>query len=293
MRLGEGATLIELIHRYDPNDAEPVQKPTTAAAARARLVEGNRRFMSFWNAAERNNCVGREVIPFNPKDAGLLTNGNALPEHNPFAAVLSCSDARVPIEQIFRQTFNELFVVRLAGNVVTPEGVGSMGFASTQLRDSVKLLVALGHRGCGAVIASVDAYMDPSNYPEVTTAIGLRSVVDRILIAVRIAAQALERGGRTASSDGYRDQLTYMTACLNAAHTAMTLQHLLGEELTSDQQVLYGIFDLGRHVVWGPDVTRDMANDEPALVRPPANFEELQKLADWLARQDPALTPRK
>ena len=266
--------MIKLIYQYDPNEAQPVGKPTTAHEARERLLDGNRRFMRFWNEAEKNNCHGSEVIPFNPKAAGLVANGNALPEHNPFAAVLSCSDARVPIEQVFRQTFNELFVVRLAGNIVTPEGVGSMGFASTQLRDSVKLLVTLGHRGCGAVTAAVDSYLDPANYPEETTAIGLRSVVDRLLIAVRIAAQALERLGTMPDRARHRDQLIYMTSCLNAAHTAMTLQQFLGDTISTEQKVLFGVFDLGRHLVWAPDTTRDTPSGEPALQKPPANLQD-------------------
>lgn len=278
--------MIELIHRYDPKDAAPVRKPKTAAEARDRLIDGNRRFMHFWNAAERNDGSGREVILFNPKEAGLLAQDNALPEHNPFAAVMSCSDARVPIEQIFRQTFNEMFVVRLAGNIITPEGVGSMGFASTQLRASVKLLVTLGHRDCGAVTTAVDAYLDPHDYPDVTHANGLRSVVDRILIAVRIAAQALDRRGHQANNRDFRDRLIYMTCCLNAAHSAMTLQKILGDAVSADQQVLYGIFDLGRHLVWGPDASQEKPSDEPALVRPPANPEELHVLADWLAGHD-------
>ena len=74
-----------------------------------------------------------------------------MPKQAPFAVVIGCSDARVPTEMIFGQGFNDLFVIRVAGNVLGDVCLGSIDFAVEALSESVKLLVVLGHSGCGAV----------------------------------------------------------------------------------------------------------------------------------------------
>lgn len=282
--------MIELIQRYAPKSSEPRPRPRTTEEAQARLVDGNREFMQFWNQPHDPASPKRDVVPFDPRAWGLTESGTTeMPPHEPFVAALSCSDARVPTELIFRQTFNDLFIVRLAGNVISTEGVGSLAFAATALQESVKVVVVLGHQGCGAVTASVDAYLDPTKYPEITPAIGLRSVVDHILIAVRVAAQSLDRalaasGQRHLDAAAYRERLIHIATAVNAAHSAMTLQQLLADVLPVDRCVLFGIYDLTRHVVWSPDATVDANKwQEPALCRPPASFQELENLAGKLA----------
>jgi carbonic anhydrase len=113
----------------------------TAKEALARLVTGNQRFMS-----------GKARFPAIRKD--ILRN-LAKEGQRPYATILGCSDSRVPVELLFDAGFGELFVIRVAGNVISPEIMGSMQYAGTILR--TPLFVILGHEGCGAVQAALAA----------------------------------------------------------------------------------------------------------------------------------------
>lgn len=112
----------------------------TAATARARLVEGNERFL---RGEARFPTVRKEVL-------AALAKGQA-----PYATILGCSDSRVPPELVFDAGFGELFIVRLAGNVLSPEVAGTLQYAGAHLR--TPLFVVLGHEGCGAVQAALDS----------------------------------------------------------------------------------------------------------------------------------------
>lgn len=128
--------------------------------ALARLQEGNRRFVA-----------GRYDI------AGALdeTRRNALAQGQaPFAVILGCSDSRVPAELVFGQGFGDLFVIRVAGNIVAPSQVGSVEFAAGKLGS--RLAVVLGHTQCGAVTATLEELRQPSP----NRSPNLRSIVDRI-----------------------------------------------------------------------------------------------------------------
>jgi carbonic anhydrase len=120
-----------------------VELPLSARVALARLVEGNRRFLAGheWEAAE----------PARSRLARVARGPR------PFAAILGCADARVPVEIVFAQELGELFVVRVAGNVASPATLGSLEFAVQSL--GTPLVVVLGHTRCGAVEATVDALL--------------------------------------------------------------------------------------------------------------------------------------
>jgi carbonic anhydrase len=92
----------------------------------------------------------------------------------PFAIVLGCSDSRVPAEIIFDQGLGDLFVIRVAGNVVAPSQVGSVEFAAT--RYDTRLVVVLGHSQCGAIAATLEELFQPAG----TRSRNLRSIVNRI-----------------------------------------------------------------------------------------------------------------
>ncbi len=95
-------------------------------------------------------------------------------EQNPVAIILGCSDARVPVEMVFDQGLGNLFVIRVAGNVVAPSQIGSIEFAVEKF--ATRLVVVLGHSHCGAVTACVEALVNPAqNYSP-----NLQSIVDRI-----------------------------------------------------------------------------------------------------------------
>jgi carbonic anhydrase len=114
--------------------------PYTAKEALAKLVAGNQRFVS-----------GKARFPAIRKDV-LKKLGKG---QQPYATILGCSDSRVPVELLFDAGFGELFVIRVAGNVISPEVMGSMQYAGVVLR--TPLFVVLGHEGCGAVQAALDA----------------------------------------------------------------------------------------------------------------------------------------
>jgi carbonic anhydrase len=92
----------------------------------------------------------------------------------PFAIILGCSDARVPAEIVFDQGLGDLFVIRVAGNIVAPSQVGSVEFAAS--RFNTRLVVVLGHSRCGAVLATVEELQRPAE----NQSINLRSIVDRV-----------------------------------------------------------------------------------------------------------------
>jgi carbonic anhydrase len=121
------------------NEAEKKLSP-----ALEELLEGNRRFTSGRTSAYR-------------RDLAMLQQ--TLEKQEPFAAVLSCSDSRVPVEVVFDQTIGQLFVARVAGNMVTPEIVASLEYAAAVLGTNTILI--MGHSRCGAVTAAIQKQAQP------------------------------------------------------------------------------------------------------------------------------------
>ena len=114
------------------------QPAWTADEALARLIAGNERFVA---GQARFPTVQKEVL-------ADLAKGQ-----RPFATIIGCSDSRVPPELVFDAGFGELFIVRVAGNVLSPEVMGSVQYAAVHLQ--TPLFVVLGHEGCGAVQAAL------------------------------------------------------------------------------------------------------------------------------------------
>src|SRR5881409_3151192 len=132
----------------------------SGAEALARLREGNRRFVAGVH---------------DPNAALRQTHRLALAQgQEPFAIVLGCSDSRVPAELVFGQGFGDLFVIRVAGNIVAPSQVGSVEFAAG--RFGTRLAVVLGHTQCGAIAATLEELRQPTPHQSPN----LRSIVDRI-----------------------------------------------------------------------------------------------------------------
>jgi carbonic anhydrase len=129
-----------------------------AREALGRLREGNRRFVTNARGADAFRNEVRRVE---------LTKTQA-----PFAIVLGCSDSRVPAEIVFDQGLGDLFVIRVAGNIVAPSQVGSVEFAAA--RFGTRLVVVLGHTSCGAIVATVEALAGAAG-PD---SVNLRSIVD-------------------------------------------------------------------------------------------------------------------
>jgi carbonic anhydrase len=131
-----------------------------AREALERLRDGNRRFV-----AGRGNVGG---LSSRSRRAALVSG------QEPFAIVLGCSDSRVPAEIVFDQGLGDLFVIRVAGNVVAPSQIGSVEFAAE--RFGTRLVVVLGHSQCGAVLATLEELRRPRE----SQSRNLRSIVDRI-----------------------------------------------------------------------------------------------------------------
>jgi carbonic anhydrase len=241
---------LDIIYRYDPFTRIAPRPESDAASAIRALQEGHERYATIVSRVQKEilggTVSGPMVIPSDPLSLGLpLILGDA-PVQAPFALVLGCSDARVPIEQIFDLSPNDLFVIRVAGNVLGVECLGSIDFAVQKLGESMKLLVILGHTGCGAVTAAVDAYLEPQDYAVIAFTHALRSLVDRVQIAVRGAAHALERccGASVAQNPGFRAALVEMAVYLNAAITAFDVSREVQAAKTAGAHVVYGVFDL-------------------------------------------------
>jgi carbonic anhydrase len=186
------------------------------------------------------------VIPSDPLSLGFTGGTGLAPVQAPFALVLGCSDARVPVEQIFDQSPNDLFVIRVAGNVLGVECLGSIEYAVQSFEKSLQLLVVLGHSTCGAVSAAVDSYLAPKNYAEIAFTHSLRSLVDRIQIAVRGAAKSLQGvgGSSVVERADYRAMLIEAAVYLNAAITAYDVQRALAASSAACPRVVFGVFDL-------------------------------------------------
>jgi carbonic anhydrase len=132
----------------------------SAADALERLREGNRRFAA--------GLRSTEVLATHTRRADLLKG------QEPFAIILGCSDSRVPAEIIFDQSLGDLFVIRVAGNIVAPSQVGSVEFAAATF--GTPLVVVLGHSDCGAIAATLEELRQPA----ATRSRNLRSIVNRI-----------------------------------------------------------------------------------------------------------------
>ena len=132
----------------------------SARAALERLREGNRRFVS--------DVRSRDTL------TGQTRRNELVAGQEPFAIVLGCSDSRVPAEIVFDQGLGDLFVIRVAGNIVASSQVGSVEFAAA--RFGTRLVVVLGHSQCGAVLATLEELEQPSNQQSRS----LGSIVNRV-----------------------------------------------------------------------------------------------------------------
>lgn len=173
-----------------------------AREALKKLRDGNARF------AENMSGTGTLIMPAR---RAKLTAGQ-----EPFAIVLGCSDSRVPVELVFNQGPGDLFVIRVAGNIVAPSLIGSVEFAAD--RFGTRLVVVLGHSSCGAIAATLEELRRPvlGSSPHIL------DIVDRIRPGVeKIVAShgaggvpALEHAAMTANVQASVDQLRHGSAII-------------------------------------------------------------------------------
>ena len=189
--------------------ADSIHLPTSAIAALERLRAGNARFVadirSHATVERRSHREGH-------------ANGQ-----DPFAIILGCSDSRVPAESVFDQGLGDLFVIRVAGNIVAPSQIGSVEFAAGKF--GTKLVVVLGHSRCGAIEATVDELQRPS----ANQSRNLSSIVDRVRPSVEaLLATGLHNDREALLRDGVRANVRVSASQLR--HGSELLESLIARK---------------------------------------------------------------
>ena len=186
----------------------------SASEALARLRDGNRRFVA--------GDLTDQALSNRERRALAL-------DQFPFAIVLGCSDSRVPAELVFDQGFGDLFVIRVAGNIVAPSQVGSVEFAAAKF--DTKLVVVMGHSQCGAITATVEELLDGAT----SASRNLQSIVNR----VRPSVETLISTGRSMD----RSTLIHEAVRANVRASVDHLRH--GSELLEDLIRKNGVLVVG------------------------------------------------
>jgi carbonic anhydrase len=145
----------------------------SAREALERLRKGNQRFVA--------GDINSEIL------ASPARRNNLVADQKPFAIILGCSDSRVPAEIVFDQGLGDLFVIRVAGNVVAPSQIGSIEYAAEMF--GTRLVLVLGHSTCGAVIATLDQLQRDSS----DRSPNLRSIVGRIKPSIEMLLEGDHR----------------------------------------------------------------------------------------------------
>jgi carbonic anhydrase len=177
----------------------------TGQEALARLREGNRRFVT---------SLRDPTAP-----PGSMPRFPLAQTQQPFAIVLGCSDSRVPAELVFGQGFGDLFVIRVAGNIVAPSQVGSVEFAAA--RFGTRLAVVLGHTQCGAVVATLEELRQSARHQSPN----LRSIVDRIRPSVEPLLATMP--DQPEALLGHAVRANVRTAADHLRHGSALLEHLV------------------------------------------------------------------
>ncbi len=277
--------IVEITYRYDVSDVAARGRPADAAAARDRLDEGSRATAVLFDKLKEGTGTEHHVIVVDPRHLGLTTGAPGAPEQRPYAAVLGCSDARVPIELIFNEGPNDLFVIRVAGNGLGAEVLGSLKYAVDHLGRSLKLVVVLGHSGCGAVSAAVDVFLNPEAYLSLAAKHSLRSILDRLLVVINATAKrmAVVMGPDVTRRRGYREALIEAAIVTNAALAAYTVQQEIGDTGPHGLRAAYGVYLLAERQIWAP---RSGSAECTGLAYPPSDLAAFGEFADALVQSD-------
>ena len=189
------------------------QNPSSPDAALRELIAGNQRFTAGSLTAHEH-------------DLDILKK-HTTEKQEPFATVLSCADSRVPVELIFDQSIGHVFVSRIAGNVVTPEIIASIEYSAAVL--GIKVILVMGHGGCGAVKAAILAKEVPGQisalYPHIQPAVDQAgpNLEAAITANARIQATLLRKGSTVVSSLLKEKKLKVLSAYYDLASGNVTL----------------------------------------------------------------------
>lgn len=277
---------VDYIYRFNEQGGPHISIPTTAAAAQKELEYGNQQFARWMQSCQAEPGSSEPdsiVIQCEGLHAGGGLGNAEVPHQDPFAIVVGCSDARVPIEMVFGQGFNEMFVVRVAGNVLAQECWGSIDYAVSEMKKSIKLIVVVGHTGCGAVTAAVDSYLDPHRAMG-HSSFAVSSILQHIFMPVHRAANGLAYvwGANAAKMPGYRKALIDISVCLNAAASAYDIRVINEATRHADVHVVFGVYDMPSQRVsmppasWLPKRRDQQIHLADALIKP-GDFDTLAR----------------
>lgn len=187
----------------------------SAEDALQRLKDGNRRFVEDLRNADRQINKTRRI--------------EISVEQSPIAIILGCSDSRVPAEYVFDQGLGDLFVIRVAGNVVAPSQIASVEFAAENF--GTRLVVVLGHSQCGAILATLDQVQQPTE----SQSQHLHAIVDRIRPSVEQLLQA--------EQEYDSDQLVDRAVTANVMRSKRELEHgsdIIEKRIRDDGLIVVG-----------------------------------------------------
>ena len=269
-------TSIDITYRYCADDTAIRPLPADSSAALLRLEQGNRSFARLLDQDDKTRGI-QQIIPVDLRDLGFAAGASMVPKQRPFAAVLGCADARVPVELVFNEGPNDLFVVRVAGNGLGAEVLGSLKYAVENLGGSLKLIVALGHSGCGALTTAVDVFLNPTDYLPLANKHTLRGILDRSLLVVQTSARKLLAafGPDVVMRPGYRKALVEASIVTNAALAAYSIQEELRSSGLTDIGAVYGVYLLETREIWAPRIGESEGGGLAAAPRDLAGFVDL------------------
>ncbi len=276
---------VEIVYRYEALEGAAAARPVDGEAARRRLNAGNLAFSDLLSGLTDEGGPAQRTVRVDARDLGLGAAESESPKQTPFAAMVGCSDARVPVELVFGVGPNDLFVVRVAGHVLGTEVLGSLNYAIEHLGDSLKLITVLGHSGCGAVTAAVDVFLTPGNYLSIATSHALRGIIDRLLVTVQASAKGMADvlGPEVTRRPGYRNALIEVAIFLNTALAAYTIQQEIDPKNPHGLRAVFGVYLLDTRQIWAP---RADGSKTGGLDHPPSDRAAFVTLAEAVVRSE-------
>lgn len=324
MSKAKPAEPIDFTYRYRPGAAPPLYRPDRDPAhvekgepewvcVAKKLIEGNLTVVRYLNdcriaASGGKPQYGSQVVELSDSDVLIEPcDPQGFPFQVPVALVLGCVDARAPAEIIFGMEFvNDVFNVRLAGNVVAQECLGSVEYALRNLvvdppaqgrgkakKDAarrMRLMVALGHEGCGAIAEAVRAYQFSEGRKAVATGPVAALLGHVFFPSLILAAEAYDAafGSDASRSPEHFGNVCQLTSYLNAAWGAHSLQQraeAVGPPVSDLVGVVYGVFDpRDMHVRAVPNFDGTETRVYSSFGVAPKSLEELRDFAGHLAR---------
>ena len=284
--------IVEFVYRFDPDNPFPEHygskpgevagRPTTPDEAASRLISGNKVFADFMAACNRESSPG---VAHPGGEMGLqfvrhcdgLEVGLGDGHQDPFAAVLGCVDARVPIELALGQEFDDLLTIRTAGNTLIKSGeaMGSLHFALANYapkparpdtgapaqKGNIRLILVLGHTDCGAVKAAFEGFAKrPPEHLFANTPPALFSILWEISKAVKFVMHHKAVIGDDETT--LKDAVSYVNAAMTARRIDEIRRRMVIKNLIEEPalEVRFGLFDVTDHRI-----------AEGVLIAPPAD----------------------